>query len=197
MSATVASLSFAGLPDPALSNVPNVVMSPSGGLTYTVDVIAGDGPVDSSLVEIVFSTEVDNLICWCVGQDHTNRTISAFSNALGAADFNISGGGCVDSSLVASPPAVQVFATGQLLGQVGVVSPDVVDGSGAVATDPGGWDPLGVCNVAVGDAVFHTSPIANSVYTFCTDMNSDNTVSLTDAVLITNDIANAASCSAQ
>ena len=194
MGVLAASVSFAGLPDPALSSAGNVILSPSGGIPYTVEVVGTEGPIDTALVQIVFSTETDGLVCWCVGQVHP--TIEAYTNALGQATFNISGGGCVDSSLVSSPPAVEIFANGIKLAEVGVVSSDGVDDNGFVATDPS-YNPNGTCVVGVGDATFHTSPIIASTYAFCTDINSDGAVSLADAVLITDDIVAASSCAAQ
>jgi hypothetical protein len=169
-------------------------MSPSAGIPYVVEVVGTEGPIDTALVQLVFSTETDGLVCWCVGQTHP--TIEAYTNALGQATFNIAGGGCVDSSLVSTPPAVEVFANGIKLAEVGVVSSDAVDDNGFVPTDPG-YNPNGVCAVGVGDAAFHTAPIVSTSYSYCTDINSDGAVSLGDAVLITPDIVGSANCTAQ
>jgi len=187
-----ASVAFAGIPDPALSNVPNVITSPDGSLAYVVDVVGASGPIDSALVQIIVGTEADGIICWCVGQTHP--TIEAFTNAAGQATFNIAAGGCVDSALVVTPPAVEVFANGIKIGQPGVVSADVVDSNGTLAQ--GGWTPGASCAVSVGDAVYFTPFIANGTYGFCADLDSNGTVSLSDAVLVTPPIAFGASCTA-
>lgn len=189
-----ANVCFAGLPDPALSTAGNVILSPNASIDYVVEVIGSEGPIDTALVQIVFSTETDGLVCWCTGQVHPN--IEGYTNALGQATFNLAGGGCVDSSLVSTPPAVEVFANGIKIAEVGVVSPDAVDGLGRVPTDPG-YDPMGSCTVGVGDAANHTGPIVTSTYSFCTDLNSDGALTLADAVLVSEDIINSASCTAQ
>jgi hypothetical protein len=188
--ALTASVSLAGVPDPDLSTVPNVIVNPDGSFEYKVTVVGGDGPIDSALVQIVFSAETDGLLCWCTGQDHP--VVEAFTDASGCAIFNIAAGGCIDSSLVASPPAVEVFANSIKIGEPGVVSPDVVDPSGNRAQE--GWDPDGTCLVSAGDAVEHTPAIVNATLSFCTDLNSDGEVSPGDAVLITPAIVDGSSC---
>lgn len=186
-----AGVCFAGIPDPALSDVPNVVTSPDGNLEYIVTVVGADGPIDSALVEIVFSTETDGLVCWCVGQVHP--TIQANSNALGQASFFISGGGCVDPALVTTPPAVEVFANGIKLGEPGVVSSDVVDDGGRKPTDVG-YAPGGACKVVIADAVYFTGPIVSGTYDYCTDMDSSGVVNIADAVIVTGPIVSGAIC---
>ena len=64
----VAGSSYAGIPDPTLSVVPNVLYSPSGTAEYVVVVNGSSGPIENALVQLVFSTEADGLICWCVGR---------------------------------------------------------------------------------------------------------------------------------
>lgn len=185
---------FAGIPDPALSTVPNILTSPDGTLEYVVTVVGAEGPIDQANVEIVASTEVDGLLCWCVGQTHP--TIQAFSNVNGEASFFIAAGGCVDPAVVTTPPAAEVFANGIKIGEPGWVSPDVTDNSGNKPTDVG-YNPAGSCEVTVGDAVYLTGPIANATYDFCADLNTTGDVSLADALLATGPIANGASCTAQ
>ncbi|NNF06614.1 MAG: hypothetical protein HKN21_07625 [Candidatus Eisenbacteria bacterium] len=189
--ALTASVSFAGIPDPALSTVPNVLVSPDGSLEYKVTVVGADGPIDTALVQIVVGAEADGLICWCVGQTHP--TIEATTDASGCASFFISAGGCIDSSLVASPPAVEVFANGIKIGEPGIVSPDAVDANGDVTQTP--WVIGANCDVALGDAVYHTPFIAGGLPNFCSDMDSDGAVTLADAVTLTAPISNGASCS--
>jgi hypothetical protein len=175
----------AGLPDPNLSTVPNVLVAPAASLAYTVRVASSDGPVSGALVRLAFSTEADGLACWSVGQNRPE--IDAVTNAAGDATFFIAGGGCLDPSQLASPPVVEVFANGIKLAEVGVLSPDAVDGNGFFPWQ--GWNPAGTCRVGVGDAVAHTSPFALGTYSFCSDANSDNVVALADAVIFTSAIS--------
>jgi len=180
----------AGIPDPNLSQVPNVVVAPDGSLQYRVVLYSSQGALDSALVQLVFSSETEALLCWCSGQVHP--VVSSISNILGQAEFYIAAGGCVDSGLVASPPAVQVYANGYPVGEVGVVSPDVVDDTG---TRPqSGWNPGGQCHVTLSDAVYHSGPIQTFVYDFCSDLNSDGVVNISDAVTLTAPIVNASDC---
>ena len=138
MALLVAGTAFAAIPDPTTSIVPNVVYSPNGSLDYTVVVNNGAGaPVAGSTVRVVFSAEADALVCWCAGQTHP--VIQATTNAAGEAVFNIAAGGCIDPNLVAAPPAVQVFADGVLLDEVGAVGADAVDDNSVLPTS--GWKP--------------------------------------------------------
>ena len=185
----------AGVPDPALSTAGNVIVSPAAAITYTVNVAGSGGPIDSSLVQIVFSSECQSYLCWCVGQVYS-PSIDQYSDALGDANFNIAAGGCVDPAvLVSDPYCARVFADGVLLAEVGVVSSDRVDGSGVEA--PNGWNPAGTCIVASNDGVSFTSAIVTNTYEFCTDINSDLLVNATDAVTLTPDIVANSSCSQQ
>lgn len=193
LSLAVAGAAFAGTPDPALSTVPNVVVSPGGVMSYVVTVVSAQGPVDGALVQLSFSTEAAGLVCWCQGQ--TQPLIEATSDASGLATFNISAGGCIDPSLVSSPPAVTVYANGFVLKEVGVVSVDAVDGSGLLPTD--GWAPGGICTAGLTDATFHTPAIANGFYSFCTDINSDGACNLDDAVAITPGLSAGWTCTQQ
>jgi len=188
--ALTASFCSAGIPDPSLSSAGNVLVNPDGSLQYTVSVVGQSGPIDSAIVQLVFSTETDGLVCWCTGQTHP--TIEALSGPTGDADFFISAGGCVDSGLVASPPAVEVFANGFKIAEVGVVSPDAVDDAGLLPLQ--GWSPGGTCQVVLSDAVFHTGPIVSAAYSFCTDFNSDGAVNVSDAVIATAPIILATAC---
>lgn len=181
----------AGIPDGALSDVPNVAMSPGGTIEYVVTVNGSQGPVADSVVEIVFSAEADALICWCAGQAHPS--ITATTDAAGQARFFIAAGGCIDPALVATPPAVTVYASGIKLKEVGAVSPDAVDGSGLLPTQ--GWNPGLSCSVDLSDATFHSTPIKSGVYAYCSDMNSDLAVDLSDAVILSAGIKAGLSCS--
>lgn len=172
----------AQIPDPTHCTVPNVVYSPGGIYSYVVTVLDATGtPVFPCVVQIVFSAEVDSLVCWCAGQTHP--IIQANTNASGDATFQIFAGGCIDPALVSAPPAIQVLANGTLIGEVGGVSPDAGDAFGRFPWND--WAPGGGCGTGISDGVYHTSPLANATYSFCTDMNSDLLISLQDAVLIT------------
>jgi len=185
-----AGLAWAGLPDASLSTVPNVLVSPDGTLEYMVTVVGESGPLDTALVQISFSTEAAGLVCWCTGQ--TKPLIEARTNASGQASFFIAGGGCLNPDSVASPPAVEVYANGILLKEVGVVSPDAVDSDGFLPTQ--GWNTGMLCTAGLSDAARHTSPISSGQYDFCTDMDSDLDCDLEDAVAITPVLATGAAC---
>lgn len=185
----------AGIPDPALSDVPNVIYVPGGGLEYIVTVNGSGGPIDTANVQLVFSEEADTLIAWCVGQDHTNRTISALTDANGEAHFFIAAGGCVDPARTATTPVVEVFANGIKLAEVGGLSPDAVDPNGVLPTD--GWAVPGEAQVGLSDASFHTPPIKSGAYEFCTDINSDGVIGLDDASILTPFIKGGNSCTTQ
>jgi len=175
------SVASAGTPDPSLSTVPNVLVSPGGIVPYNVTVISTEGPVNGALVQLSFSTEAAGLVCWCNGQ--TQPMIEGTTDASGIATFNVSAGGCVDPALVSSPPAVEVYANGFLLAEVGVVGVDAVDGSGLLPTQ--GWDTGGVCTAGLSDASYHTPAISLGMYQFCTDLDSDGDCDLDDAVALT------------
>jgi hypothetical protein len=175
------SVSFAGVPNPNLSTVPNVVTSPDGSLEYVVTVVGDEGPIDSALVQIVFSTEAAGLICWCTGQ--TQPLIQGATGPSGEASFFIAGGGCIDPDSVTTPPAVEVWANATKLKEVGVVSVDAVDEFQKLPHQ--GWDPAGTCASGLADGVFHTPPLKLGAISFCSDMDSDGDVDLDDAVLLT------------
>jgi hypothetical protein len=50
--------------------------------------------------------------------------------------------------------------------------------------------------VAVGDAVFHTTPLAGGppAYDYCTDMDGDGVAGAIDAIILTPFLAGAVSC---
>ena len=189
----VAGSSFAGIPDPNLSVVGNVLYSPSGTTEYIVTVNGSSGPIDSATVQLVFSTEADGLICWCVGQTHP--LIEATTDINGQAHFFIAAGGCIDPSLVAAPPAVEVFANGIKLKEVGCVGPDAVDNGGILPTS--GWSPGTYCTVSLSDATTHSPNIKGGIYAYCSDVNSDLAVDLTDAVILTEGIKTGFTCTKQ
>jgi hypothetical protein len=205
----MASAASALVPDPEASTVPDVIpVAPNGGLTYQVTIIGsgGGGPINASQVEVRFAVVGDTLICWCNTEPGPSpRKRFASTNASGIANFNLRAGGCVE--LEADVPgidlpgavgyAAEVFADGVKMAECGVVSPDVVDLNGKKATDtPSNWDPNGTCGVAVGDAVFHTTPLAGGppAYDYCTDMDGDGVAGAIDAIILTPFLAGAVSC---
>jgi hypothetical protein len=189
VSLLIPALAGANVPDPALSTVPNVIMTPQGTIPYVVNVVGSQGPVDAALVEVVFTAAADPLICWCPGQVHP--TITALTDPAGDAVFVIEGGLCMDPSRLGGT-AVEVFANGIKLAEVGSVSPDAVDAAGLLSTGGGVIGPP--CSVGLSDATFHTPSISSGLYEFCTDINSDLLVDLTDAVILTPPISGGDTC---
>jgi hypothetical protein len=210
MGMAVASLASANVPSSDLSNVPNCLgISPTGALTYTVTIIGTGGPIASSAVEIRFTTAGDTLICWCSTVPGPRpRTIKAgdsgngigFTNGSGVATFNITAGGCIEYGLAAIPGVLdfagEVFADNVKMQEVGTVSPDAVDTGGKLPTEFSGgvWNPNGNCAVGLADAVQHTTPLATATYQWCTDINCDLVVGLSDATILTPFLAGAATC---
>lgn len=175
-----ASTALAGVPDPALSTVPNVVGSPSGGINYNVTIVGSSGPIDSANVTLKWSTPGDTSACWCTAQVHPN--VTATTNASGVASFTLRLGGCENPATIPGGVAVQVFVNSVLLKEVGQVSPDV----NSTHHPP--------CTVSLSDAVAFTIPLATNSYSFCYDLNSDLSVGIADAVIFTPAAAGAATC---
>ena len=180
----------AGVPNPSLSTVPNIVLSPDGTMPTTIIVVGDEGPIDTALVQIVFSSETAGIVCWCTGQ--TQPLIQGQTNASGVATFIVAGGGCVQPGLVTTPPAVEVFANGILLAEVGTVSVDAVDDSGLLPTE--GWSPGTLCTSGLTDATEHTAPISTGAYSYCSDIDSDLDCDLDDAVALTPGIKTGIAC---
>jgi hypothetical protein len=177
-------------PDPQYSTVPNVVYSPQGSIDYEVVVASSAGPIQGVVVTVKFTAEAMGLICMCSGGGDTYHAVSDIN---GVAKFNIAAGGCLDPSQLSAPPA-EVYANGGLLlGQVGATGADVVDNTGLFPWQ--GWNPGGTCDAGVGDAVVHTGPIKSGAYSFCTDVNSNGSIDLGDAVILTPAIKNGEVCS--
>jgi len=178
------------IPDPASSDIPNVVVSPEGLLEYRVTIRSSTNtPLDGVMVLVKFNAAADGILCWCAGETHPE--IMATTNPAGEAVFFIRGGGCVDPAALGSIPA-EVFADGIKMAEVGIVSPDAVDAAGLFPTS--GWNPGGNCVVGLSDATFHTGAISAGTSAFCSDMDSDGIVALADAVLLTAPIADGESC---
>jgi hypothetical protein len=170
----------AGIPDPALSTIPNVVASPNGTIPYRVTIVGQGGPVADAQVQLRWRAAAESGGCWCAAQGHP--VVSAATNASGVATFNVAGGLCLNPAVVAGGVAVEVFVNEIKLKEVGQVSPDVVAA------------PAGTCEVGLSDAVEFTSPLATNTYSYCYDLNSDGAVGLTDAVIFTSPAATAQSC---
>lgn len=185
-----------------LSTVPRAIpISPDGSLAYSVRIVSTGGPVVNSSIRIVFSTVGDSLICWCNGSPWvpgSPHVFTASTNASGVATFHIAAGGCVENQLASIPGdknyAAEVFADLCKMQECGVVSPDAVDNAGRKSTDSPTWNPAGSCATGLADAVAHTTPLANAVYSWCTDINADRAVTLGDATTLTPYLANAVSC---
>ena len=175
----------AGVPDPDLCTVPKVLTAPAhptAALDYVVTVVGVDGPIDSALVQLVFSAEAAGLVCWCTGQ--TQPIMEKYTDISGKAAFKIYGGGCLNPALTVSPP-VQVFANGLLLKSTGVGSVDPVDNGGRLPTTVG-YLPGGSCSSALSDATYITPAIkSGSLTSYCTDLDDNGATGLTDAVLFT------------
>ncbi|HEX7880547.1 MAG TPA: hypothetical protein VF720_14125, partial [Candidatus Eisenbacteria bacterium] len=71
-------VAMAGVPDPALSTIPNVVGAPNGQMAYKVTIVGSSGPIDSANVTLVWSTAGDTAACWCTSQNHPS--VSASTN---------------------------------------------------------------------------------------------------------------------
>lgn len=89
----------------------------------------------------------------------------------------------------------EVRVEGTWVGDLGLVSPDVVDRTGRAALDSPVWNPGGACATSLGDAVSHTTPMAAGVYEWCSDLNCDGAVTLADAAIVTPSLAASVECS--
>lgn len=185
-----------------LSSIPRAIpISPDGSLAYTVRIVGTGGPINNSSVRIVFTTVGDSLICWCNSSPwvpYFPHVFTAVTNVSGIATFHIAAGGCVENGLAAIPGdqnfAAEVFADLCKMQECGVVSPDAVDNAGRKSTDVPVWNPAGSCAAGLADAVAHTTPLATATYAWCTDINADHAVTLSDAVTLTPFLSNAVSC---
>jgi len=171
---------FAGIPDPALSTIPNVIASPNGTVPYRVTIVGQGGPVADAVVQLRYRAAAEGAACWCTAQGHP--VIGATTNPSGVATFNVAGGMCLNPAIVAGGVVVEVFVNDIKLKEVGQVSPDVA----AL--------PSGSCEVGLSDAVDFTAPLATNTYGYCFDLNSDGAVGLTDAVIFTSPAATAQTC---
>jgi len=177
---TLAGAASAGIPDCTLSTIPNVVASPDGSIPTTFTIVSTSGPLNGATVELRYTAVGDAAACWCATQVHP--IISGVTNPSGQVTFNVRGGGCLKPATIAGGVAIRVFVNNIACKEIGQVSPDV----NSTTSPP--------CTVSLSDAVDFTGPLSTSTYSFCFDLNSDNQVGLTDAVIFTSPAANAATC---
>ena len=211
LAAALAVPAMANIPTPEDSIVPgnavlyqrtDVIVAtgvPATAKSIEISVAGPTGTITGATVDIVVRTAngADGLVCWCVSgavgtfpQPHPVMT--EVTDGSGEAEFTILGGGCVDPARFGDVVA-DVFADGIKIGETGFNSPDAVNSVGDLPTDDG-YAPDASCVTGLGDAVFHTGPIANSLPEYCSDFTGDGTVDGNDAVLVTPSIVNAASC---
>jgi hypothetical protein len=176
-----------------------IPVSPDGSLPYVITIICDGHWVIGSHVEIRFTPVADTLTCWCNSVPGPRpHSFWATTSNMGVATFHIAAGGCIrylDPAIPGSNDyAAEIFADGVKMQECGIVSPDACDAAGRRATTSPAWDPAGACGVGLADAVCHTPPIATSTYNWCTDLNGDKVVGLTDATLLTPYLAAATAC---
>lgn len=194
-----ASTALAGIPDPLLSTVPNVVYCPKADLTYKVTVMSSLGPVGGASVEVRINGAINNKLCWCTaGGDAPSSgstknaspvSFTKTANGVGVASFNIAAGGCV--ARVPASRIIEVFANSIKIGEVGGLSPDAVDQTGKLPFDTG-YNPT-QCEVGLADSSYLT-PAFKGAANFCGDFNSSGSVSLADVVIFTPHAKGAHSC---
>ncbi len=117
------------------------------------------------------------------------------------ARFEIRGGGCWDERLVSNPANLaQIYVDGELVRQVGVRSPDVVDGTPLFPWELWCESPPETAGFSLGDmsdAVFLSPFMKTGEYTPCADMNGDGAVNINDAVIVTPALKLGATCGEQ
>lgn len=189
-----------GFPNPTMSDVPTVAYSPSGTMAYTVTVRDINGaPVPGenvfvSLWDFHTDQHVREMVSFCDGWP---GYALAVTNELGEATFNIEAGGCIDPYRIEHAPfeIVASAPTGGLypLAMRGGVSSDAVNAAGRLPSDPAYVKP-DPAHVGLSDATFHTEPLSSGLYEFCSDVDGDGAITLSDAVLLTEDLSYSASC---
>jgi hypothetical protein len=191
------------VPGPSTA-LPVIVLSPGPLLSnnpvgrYRVHLESDLGPIAGALVEIEVSPAADALVAWCQGQIHPIQT--AFTDALGNADFVFLGGGCVlPEDVQESPYVVEVRTNGTVLVQPYLVSPDVVNGQGERAVASGGACETASSVVGLNDAVFHTRAIKPGQIERCTKITPpfDQPVAVLDAVYLSAYIKSGSRCACQ
>jgi hypothetical protein len=189
-------------PCPELSVVPRVIpLTADGSLEYVVGPMWKPDPLNCQVqhlavgatIEIRFPAMADDAICWCdPDPGPTPHVITGVTDGQGKATFRIRAGGCIPIAPGVPAFAAEVFMDGVKMQECGTVSPDLVDSEGRRTTE--GWDPGGTCGIGLSDAVELTGPFSTSTYDWCADVNGDNAVGLSDAVLASPALANAITC---
>jgi len=214
-----ASSALAGIVDPALSSVPNLVYCPTADVTYKVTAMSSLGPVVGATIEVRVNTgaaiapnqSMNPSICWCtVGGQATSggvkkstaSTVSftATTNGVGVAEFKIAAGGCIP--VLNTVRFVEVFGNSIKIGHVGAISPDAVDQTGKLPTDTGyapndgGSPPLSACVVGLSDSSYLTPAFKGTVFNVCGDYAFPYAVvGLSDVTTFTPHIKGAHTCS--
>lgn len=194
----------ANVPSPDLSTVkrclqisPNTTMATLSGFVYRATIVGSGGPIDGAVVEVKFQTQGDTIVCWCDTRPAKPAVFTQTSAGGGLVTFVIAAGGCIPWNLAAIPGAYdfagEVWADGVRMQEFGTVSPDVVAG-GKRATDQPRWLPGTSCSASLGDATEHGQPLSSASYDWCSDMNCDNVIGSSDAVLLTPFLAGFANC---
>ena len=199
----------ANIPSPNLSSVPDAISlspgtrfsaNPIGG--FTVHVEGPLGPVSGSFVEVEVSPDADALVSWCVGKStpspgyptQVHPLLTGFTDANGNVSFQYFGGGCLNGSGFDGATFIsQVRATGVVLDEPFINSPDAVDGGGKKATD--GEDQrrcdsvagIPSAQVSLSDAVFHSRPIKLGLREPCSKFTPpfNGSVGVADATFLT------------
>lgn len=219
--AVSASQASANIPSPTLSSVPDAIClstgtrfsgNPIGG--YTVHVEGPLGPIAGAFVEVEVSAYADLLVSWCIGASNPSPgyptqihpLLSGFTDANGNISFTYYGGGCLDPDDFAGPTFIaQVRATGIVLDEPFINSPDAVDASGKKATDNPAQRRCDLLSgvpgaqVSLSDAVFHSRPIKLGLFERCTKFSPpfNGNVGISDAAFLTPYIKLGRRCSCQ
>lgn len=193
-----------GPPPRELSEVPDMLtVTPDGSFPYHVIINGTAGPVVGSMVEVEFSPEATALIAWTVpippGADTPTTgpggglQFSGATDANGEVTFYVAGSGCVAHKNAAEqvePYIAQVRADNLVFNEIGVNSPDAVDGDGTLPE----FLQYSICDQATGtssvglaDALYHTPQIKQGSIEICTKFADPFTdpVGLADAGLLT------------
>ncbi len=191
------------IPDPSLSQVPDVVTTtPDGSFEVTARIVNVAGPVAGVDVDLHFSDEATALLAWIDPVPATAdvpvhlettpgepyRDYRQVSDADGFVHFHIAAGGCVRfQDLQSAPYVIQVRAAGVLLAECDVNSPDVVNAQGQLATDLGHSICLdGNTGVGLADASYHATAITQALVQRCSKFTApyDGPVGLADTVIL-------------
>lgn len=180
-----------------------VIITPDASIPYYVSVEApGGGPLEGANVRIEFLPELCDLLILCERPFNAcPYSVEATTGSDGRAEFVLKGGGCWDETVCALYLA-RIYVSSVLVAKVGVRSSDVIGSDELKACDmwcaspgvlPSGATP-GSSVVALGDAVWFTTPLKTGTYVPCADIDGDLRVGLSDAILITPGIGISASC---